>query len=122
MNILTVSSKHYGINFDGKRKSECTLFCCRCFGIDVHIRESFPLAEPPPWDDWDLDPNFFTALSRWTIKHPDSSLDRVFENICVGIDSGKSLFELIPNSPFPARGLIGALGHLVKLGAVSGLD
>jgi hypothetical protein len=29
---------------------------------------------------------------------------------------------LIPDGPFPARGLIGALAHLVKLGAVRDLD
>jgi hypothetical protein len=83
----------------------------------AHLR---PVSSPPspPWDDWDLDPKFFSALSQWTIKHPERSLDRVIECICDGVDRGISILELIPDLPFPARGLLGALGHLVKLGAV----
>lgn len=76
-------------------------------------------SSPPPWDAWDLDPAFFAALSRWTAAHPESTLDRVLEKICIGIDNGKDLLVLVPDSPFPARGLLGALAYLVKLGAVS---
>ena len=74
----------------------------------------------PPWGVWDLDPKFFQALSRWTRDHPESSLDRVLSRICAGIDNGETFMQLIPDSPFPARGLLGALAHLVKLGAVCG--
>jgi hypothetical protein len=73
---------------------------------------------PPPWDSWELDPEFFKAMSRWTIEHPETTLDRVLDNICVGIDNGRDLLELIPDSPFPARSLVKALGYLVKLGTV----
>ena len=59
------------------------------------------------------------AMSRWTIDHPETALDRVLDNICAGIDNGKDLVELIPDSPFPARSLVKALGYLMKLGTVS---
>jgi hypothetical protein len=72
-----------------------------------------------PWDPWELDPKFFKAMSRWTIDHPETTLDRVLDNICAGIDKGTDLVDLIPNSPFPACSLVKALGYLVKLGAVS---
>ena len=73
-----------------------------------------------PWDDWDLDPKFFAALSNWTLDNPDSSLDHIMEVICNRIDDSKNILELIPSSPFPARGLVEALTYLVKLGAVRG--
>jgi hypothetical protein len=57
-------------------------------------------------------------MSRWTLEHPETKLDRVFDNICVAIDNGKDIIELIPDSPFPARSLVKALGYLVKLGTV----
>ncbi|KIM76096.1 hypothetical protein PILCRDRAFT_13006 [Piloderma croceum F 1598] len=56
-------------------------------------------------------------MSRWTIDHPATTLDRVLDNICAGIDNRKDLLELIPDSPFPARSLVTGLGYLVKLGA-----
>jgi hypothetical protein len=62
------------------------------------------------------------ALSRWTLDHPESSIDHVLKNISDGIDNGMELLQFIPDSPFPARGLIGALAHLVKLGAVCGAN
>jgi hypothetical protein len=42
--------------------------------------------------------------------------------ICDSIDDSTNILELIPSSPFPARGLVGALLHLVKLGAVRSPD
>lgn len=72
----------------------------------------------PPWESWELDVAFFTALSQWTLDNPETTLDRVLENISIGIENGKQLFTLIPNAPFPARDLITALAHLVKLGVV----
>lgn len=106
-----------------RRKPMSVYFCCRlwwCHTYYLLVISTRPVASPPqvPWDDWDLDPIFFSALSRWTRKHPESSLDHIFDNICVGIDMGNDLLQIIPNSPFPARGLIGALAHLVKLGVV----
>jgi hypothetical protein len=57
-------------------------------------------------------------MSRWTVDHPETTLHRVFDNICTGIDNGKDLVELIPDSPFPGRSLVKAIGYLVKLGTV----
>ncbi|KAF8068740.1 hypothetical protein FPV67DRAFT_1760709 [Lyophyllum atratum] len=74
-------------------------------------------ASATPWDDWELDADFFGALSRWTIDNPESSLDRVLANVCTVIDRAENFFEVIPDSPFPARGLVKALAHLIKLGA-----
>ena len=51
---------------------------------------------------------------------PRPPIDHVLKNIRDGIDNGLELLQFIPDSPFPARGLIGALAHLVKLGAVCG--
>jgi hypothetical protein len=61
-------------------------------------------------------------MSRWTIDHPGSKLDRVLDDISAGIDNGKDLLGLIPDSPFPARSLVTALGCLVKLGTVGNFD
>jgi len=61
-------------------------------------------------------------MSQWTIHHRETTLARVLDNICVGIDHGKDLVELIPDSPFPARGLVKALGYLVTLGNVKPFD
>jgi hypothetical protein len=83
----------------------------------VYIRYAAQPAQP---DDWDLDPQFFSALSQWTILHPESSIERVFEKVLADIDNAKEIMELIPNGPFPARGLIGSLVLLVKLGIVWG--
>jgi hypothetical protein len=75
----------------------------------------------PPWEFWTLDEEFFSALCRWTITNPESTLERVLENVCIGIDAAQPLAGLIPEGAFPARGLIDALCHLVKLGTVSRL-
>ncbi|KIM79834.1 hypothetical protein PILCRDRAFT_10013 [Piloderma croceum F 1598] len=55
-------------------------------------------------------------MSHWTIDHPETTLDRVLDDICIGINNGQDLLELIPDSPFPACSLLKALGYLVKLG------
>jgi hypothetical protein len=78
--------------------------------------------DPPssslPWDSWDLSPEFFKAMSHWTIDHPATMLEHVLDDICVGINSGRDLLGLIPDSPFPACSLVIALGYLVTLGRV----
>ncbi|KAG6864414.1 hypothetical protein C0991_009685, partial [Blastosporella zonata] len=71
---------------------------------------------PKPWEDWKLDKTFFRSLSLYTSRHPETRLDRVLNNICDGLEEHKTLFDLLPDNPFPARGMIGALAHLVKLG------
>ena len=71
-----------------------------------------------PWREWKLDKAFFQALSHYTADHPEAALPRVLDNITQGLEANKDLFLLIPNAPFPARDLIQALAHLVKLGVV----
>jgi hypothetical protein len=71
-----------------------------------------------PWDPWEIDPKFVKLLSRWNDDHPESTLERVFDKINTGLENAQPLFELIPDNPFPARGLVTALAHLVKLGLV----
>ncbi|KZP10166.1 hypothetical protein FIBSPDRAFT_1051471 [Athelia psychrophila] len=72
--------------------------------------------KPPSWPSWKLDPDFFQAMSRWTMEHPESSLDKVMDNICSAIESSDSVMQLIPDSPFPARSLVTALVYLLRLG------
>ena len=78
--------------------------------------------DPPPapaWDPWQIDHKFVKTLSRWNEDHPESTLVRVFDKINTGLENAQPMFELIPDSPFPARGLVTALAHLVQLGLVS---
>ena len=70
------------------------------------------------WETWNLDRKFLEHLTRWTDDHPESRLDRVLDNICIAIDDSKEFLNLIPDSPFPARSLVQALGQLIKVGAV----
>jgi hypothetical protein len=83
-----------------------------------------PVTSPSalPWDPWELDPEFFAAMSRWTIEHPESTLDRILDRLCTAIENGQPLLELIPDSPFPARSLIKGITHLLQLGRVRDLD
>ena len=71
-----------------------------------------------PWHEWELDKTFFLTLSRYTVDHPEATLPRVLDKVTKGLEANKDLFLLIPNVPFPARDLIQALAHLVKLGVV----
>ncbi|KZP18456.1 hypothetical protein FIBSPDRAFT_933419 [Athelia psychrophila] len=72
--------------------------------------------QPPPWPSWELNPDFFQAMSRWTMEHPESSLEKIMDNICSAIESSDSVMQLIPDSPFPARSLVTALVYLLRLG------
>jgi hypothetical protein len=76
----------------------------------------------PPWDPWELNPEFFAAMSRWTIEHPESTLDKILDKLCTAIDNSQPLLDLIPDSPFPARSLIKGIAHLLQLGKVCDLD
>ncbi|KZP18420.1 hypothetical protein FIBSPDRAFT_1046139 [Athelia psychrophila] len=72
--------------------------------------------QPSSWPSWELDPAFFQAMSRWTMEHPESSLDKVMDNVCSAIENSDSVMQFIPDSPFPARSLVTALVHLLRLG------
>jgi hypothetical protein len=92
----------------------------RIFG-DTNVPVTSPSA-PPPWDPWELDPEFFAAMSQWTIDHPESTLDRILDRLCSAIENGQPLLDLIPDSPFPAHSLIKGITHLLQLGRVRELD
>ncbi|KZP31458.1 hypothetical protein FIBSPDRAFT_1037451 [Athelia psychrophila] len=72
--------------------------------------------QKPPWPSWDLDPKFFQAMSQWTMDNPESSLDRVLDNVCTALEKSDSVMQFIPDSPFPARSLVTALVYLLRLG------
>ncbi|KAG6875349.1 hypothetical protein C0993_009664, partial [Termitomyces sp. T159_Od127] len=69
------------------------------------------------YEKWELDADFFSALSKWTLNHPESTLDRVLERVDQAITGGTDFMEVIPNSPFPARSLIQAVAQLIQLSA-----
>ncbi|KAG6884650.1 hypothetical protein C0993_009286, partial [Termitomyces sp. T159_Od127] len=68
-------------------------------------------------EKWELDAEFFSVLSKWTLDNPESTLDRVLERVDQAIENGKDYMELIPGTPFPARGLIQAVAQLIQLSA-----
>ncbi|KZP18441.1 hypothetical protein FIBSPDRAFT_956233 [Athelia psychrophila] len=72
--------------------------------------------QPSSSPSWELDPDFFQAMSRWTMKHPESSLDKVMDKVFSAIESSDSMVQFIPDSPFPARTLVTALVSLLRLG------
>ncbi|KZP08977.1 hypothetical protein FIBSPDRAFT_938703 [Athelia psychrophila] len=85
-------------------------------------RGSKPQKNDPLWmksgssPSWKLDPDFFVSMSRWTEKHPGSSLKSVMDKICSVIESSADVMAFIPDSPFPARTLVTALVSLLRLG------
>ncbi|KZP08539.1 hypothetical protein FIBSPDRAFT_261721 [Athelia psychrophila] len=83
---------------------------------DKFLKDEPARKQPPSWPSWELDPDFFQAMSRWTMEHPESSLDNVMDKICSAIESSDSVMQLIPDSPFPARSLVTALVYLLRLG------
>ncbi|KAG6856441.1 hypothetical protein H0H87_004406 [Tephrocybe sp. NHM501043] len=74
-------------------------------------------SSPKPWEDWQLNASFLSAVNDWSNKNPRSTLTRILEAASLAIDEGKDLVEIIPDAPFPAKSLIKALLQLVKLGA-----
>lgn len=79
---------------------------------------SFITPNSLPWDYWEFNKAFFRNLARWTLDHPDLTLDcLVYEVACV-IDNGEDFSGQIPDEPFVARSLIAALTNLMKLGVV----
>jgi len=51
-------------------------------------------------------------------KNPPGSIDRLLDKINSGIHNIQDLINFIPDSPFPARGLIQALCQLIEIGTV----
>jgi hypothetical protein len=78
-----------------------------------------PPPSPFPPAAWDLDPEFFEALSRWTLDNPKSNSEEgILQRIFDGVGDCKELLGFIPDSPFPVRTAVGALAGLVKAGVV----
>ena len=57
-------------------------------------------------------------MEAWKKKHPDSTLLKVMEAINDAITKNLPFTDLVPDVPFPARGLVKALAHLLALGVV----
>ena len=72
-----------------------------------------------PWDEnWKLDEKFFRDMHAWKDQHPDSTLFKVMERVNDAVAKNLPFAELVPDTPFPARGLVKALAHLLALGVV----
>jgi hypothetical protein len=101
----------YGIRFS---KSTFIHLCLLSYDEHTHFGRS-----QLPWDEnWKLDEKFFKDMEAWKEKHPDSTLLKVMERINDAVTKNLPFAELVPDAPFPARGLVKALAHLLALGVV----
>ncbi|KAG6896252.1 hypothetical protein C0992_009460 [Termitomyces sp. T32_za158] len=73
---------------------------------------------PQPWADWKLDATFLADLYDWDAKNPETALQRIFQGASLAIDQSKELVDVLPDTLFPAKGLVVSVLQLVKLGAV----
>jgi len=72
-----------------------------------------------PWDEnWKLDEKFFRNMEEWKDRHPESTLLKVMDKVNDAVTKNLPFTELVPDAPFPARGLVKALAHLLSLGVV----
>jgi hypothetical protein len=71
----------------------------------------------PPLGRLDLDPEFYAALSRWTLDNPINS-DQLVDQIFSVVGDGTALLCLVPDSPFSIRTLIGVLVNFVRVSTV----
>ena len=65
-----------------------------------------------------MDEKFFKDMDAWKDQHPDSTLFKVMERVNDAVTKNLPFAELVPDAPFPARGLVKALAHLLALGVV----
>ncbi|KAG6887718.1 hypothetical protein C0992_011005 [Termitomyces sp. T32_za158] len=70
------------------------------------------------WEKWKLDAKFLADLDRWAAENPETSLDRLLQQICTAIDPIQGFLDIIPDGSFPARGLVKSIAHLVSLGKI----
>ncbi|KAG6853960.1 hypothetical protein C0991_012106 [Blastosporella zonata] len=68
--------------------------------------------------EWELDPTFLAALSKWDREHPHNTLNNVLQNVSKAIEKGKPLIGIIPDTPFPAQSLVKGLAQVIQLGAM----
>ena len=72
-----------------------------------------------PWDEnWKLDEKFFNDMGTWKDQYPESTLLKVMEKVNDAVSKSLPFAELVPDAPFPVRGLVKALAHLLALGVV----
>ena len=72
-----------------------------------------------PWDEnWKLDSSFFKDMEAWKDQHPHSTLLKIMDRVNDAVTKNLPFAELVPDVPFPARGLVKALAHLLTLGVV----
>ena len=57
-------------------------------------------------------------MEAWKDQHPDSTLLKVMDKVNDAVTKNLPFAELVPDAPFPARGLVKALAHLLTLGVV----
>ena len=74
---------------------------------------------PAPWEAWTLDQQFLSDVYNWNIAHPENTFHRMVKRISTSIEKHDVLFELVPDGPIPIRGVVQAVAHVVKLGAVN---
>ena|SRR5258707_7252067 len=76
------------------------------------------LPQLPQDENWKLDEKFFKDMHAWKNRHPNSTLLKVMERVNDAVAKNLPFAELVPDTPFPARGLVKALAHLLALGVV----
>jgi len=57
-------------------------------------------------------------MEAWREQHPDSTLLKIMEKVNDAVTKNMPFAELVPDTPFPARGLVKALAHVLALGVV----
>lgn len=67
---------------------------------------------------WKIDPVALRALDEYEDAHPDTPFHWWLERFNEGAEGLKSIVDLIPNEPVPAKALIGLLFNICKLAQV----
>ncbi|KAG6843503.1 hypothetical protein H0H87_003727 [Tephrocybe sp. NHM501043] len=67
--------------------------------------------------EWELDREFFVALTNWESDHPQSTLSKILQKVSDAIEKRKSLIDVIPDAPFPAQSLVKGLCQVLQLSA-----
>lgn len=73
-------------------------------------------ADQLPWGEWDLDKKFFRSFYIYFKENPQSTLDKVLDQMFELAEAGKDIHDAIPDDPFPAKTLVIVLSNLIRLG------
>jgi hypothetical protein len=71
-----------------------------------------------PWDDLNLDREFFHQIHQWTKLNPETKLDVLISEASSLVDQGRPLLQALPDGILPFRGFVEAMAQLFVLGAV----